>query len=423
MTRVRGVPAKGMVAGLALVALAACSDAGPTSESPRDTASPQASASPAIIASAAPTPSPAPSGFLPAASLGQSDVPWDELGYGWFLVAWDGPPPPNVDEYVAGPSPAGFSLVSPDATVYALADLGIVDAAWVIDWRVDEVGVVRNPDLAEGDTGDVATINLRTGAENAIVSRGQIPMADYVAANGDLVGSQFYGDLPVPVFAYRDYRPVGKICDGNGGGALMSPDGVRVVCLTFDPADDEKTAVVIGRVDEVGSPKQIDVFQASPYLYSVLGWLDADTFILERRSQTYGDPSTFFTYDIATRTIANYTVPVPYDADPLHHLLPFDFASQTFAVSRPGTITFYGVDGSVVADVTCATSGDNAEHPGVVRSGAFALVTCLSSPIHESSASLDIVDLRTGVTTHVGTFDQTIDSRYGGAWPLLRRDE
>ncbi len=317
MTYARKMFARGAVAGLALVALAACSDASSTSESPRGTASPQASANPAISAAAAP--SPAPSGFLPVDSLSQSDIPWDDLGEGWFLVSWSGAEPPIVDEYVAGPSPHGFSLVGPDASVYALTDLGIVDAAWVIDWRGDEVGVVRNPDVAEGDSGDVATINLRTGAENAVVSRGQIPMGDYVAANGDLVGSQFYGDLPVPVFAYRDYRPIGKICDGNGGTNLMSPDGVRVVCLTFDPADDGKTAVIIGRADEVGSSEQIDTFQSPAYLYRVAGWLNADTFILERRSETYGGPSTLFSYNIATQTIAEYAVPVLYGTDTAVH--------------------------------------------------------------------------------------------------------
>ncbi len=55
----------------------------------------------------------------------------------------------------------------------------------------------------------------------------------------------------------------------------------------------------------------------------------------------------------------------------------------------------------------------------LARSGTFALVTCFGYPAYESATSLDLVDLRTGVTTHIGTFDQTIDSRFGGATPFV----
>jgi hypothetical protein len=89
MTRARWVRGGGpvLVGAVAVgLTLAGCSGGGGASDGPSSDPGATASANPAISAAPAPTPSPAPSGFLPVDSLGASEIPWDEVGPGWFLV-------------------------------------------------------------------------------------------------------------------------------------------------------------------------------------------------------------------------------------------------------------------------------------------------------------------------------------------------
>jgi hypothetical protein len=371
---------------------------------------------------ATPRPSPAPSGFLPVDAFAQSEVPWSDVGQEWFLVQWVGTPPPIRDERHVGAFPSGFSLIDAQGDVYALTDLGLVDAAWVIGWRGDEVGVARQPDVAEGDSGDTAVINLRTGADTTVSTLSQLPTGGYLSANGDLLGSRYLGDLPVDVVAYRDYRFVGHVCEGNGSTRFMSPDGIRVVCLSFLPDDAQKTAVVVARADRPDSAEQIDVFRAPPYRYWVVGWLDADTFLLVRHPEGGEGPGAYFTYNIATRTIADYVPPIAGLSDSPYTSLEFDYASQTFLVARSdgvgfhysSMVEFYGFDGTSVASVACEHPDDALSLASVTYSGDFALVSCGAPLPDEVVASLTLVSLRDGKTTSIAVFAESIDGRLGG---------
>jgi hypothetical protein len=289
----------------------------------------------------------------------------------------------------------------------------VVDAELVIGWRGEEVGVARQVDVAEGDHGDVATVSLRTGAEAAVSTWDWLPFGAW-AANGDLVGMRNLGDLPVDIFSYRDYRPVGKVCESNGTTGFMSPDGVRLVCLSFLPTDPEKTAVVVARADQAEAAEQIDVFQAPPYRYSIAGWLDTDTFLLERWPEGGEGARDYFAYNIATHTISDYALPATLATDAKYTRLEFDNVSQTYLRVARGQVDFYGPTGTPIATVACRSTEDSPYGPGVTSSGGFALVTCGGSPFWETETTVVLVDLAQGTTTPVASFTQAVDSRLGG---------
>ncbi len=417
MTRARRVRGGGPIfAGVVAVALTLPGCSGGTSDGPSSDPSPTASARPAISAASAPTPSPAPSGFLPVDSLGASEIPWDEVGPGWFLVEWVEHDAVGRDYAMFSAGAASESLLSPSGQWYAARSLQGTGAEMAAIWLGEDLAVFRmtqgNQDDYAYPNGETSLVSLRDGAMRQVNAGGALPFLDGVAADGSLLGvvHEYEGD-GAEVVRFGDGLEPNTLCQDNsatGGHGLLSlaPDGVRVVCLAWTRAggDGPQTAVMLARVGEVLDAERVDAFGADPPDYRLMGWISQDTFLLARRDvDVAGWHETYFSYDVATRQIADFTLPFAASG-----VVYFDWATKTYSDRQwnpdyvPGGWEFYGADGALVASVPCSGRSD---YDSPTYSGSRALIWCRTAAASkgESDVTLTLVDLATGTTTVVAS--------------------
>ncbi len=356
-------------------------------------------------------PSPAPSGYLPVDSFGASEIPWDEVGPGWFLVEWlEHPAIYGNSQVPLAPPDLSATLLAPDGTWYAAASLGGAGAEYTTFWLGDTLAMFHIDGVADGyDAGYIGhdvLVSLRDGSTRALSSDVYLGIVA-LAKDGSLVSAQFSeggGGQYLRVDSAFNSTP---LCGaGLQFAGSLSPDGVRFVCLGDDPAGSRGTIVSVSNVTGTGGTTVIDTFKSYPDSYSILGWFDADTFLL-RRWAISESPDAYFTYNISTRKISEYALPVP-----LRPWVDFDTASQTFATrdyySKVDTgVTFFSKSGDEVAHSACGSQASATYE----ASGFLALVTCrINVPGDWSTGTsvLSLIDLKSGEV--VGTWTVHDDS-------------
>ena len=426
MTRARWGFIGGAVVGAAAasLAMAGCGSGGGASESPSTNPSSSASANPAISASPAPTPSPAPSGFLPVDSLGASEIPWDEVGPGWFLVEWVAHPAVYGEgDLPTTPADFAVSLLAPDLTTYAGPSLVAAGADWTVFWRGDSVAVFDATSVSESTdyVGNTSLVSLRDGSTRQIIANSLSPGWFAIAADGNPIGAHWWEGGGGGVF-YRydtDFAATQVSPDVYVTDASLSPDGERLVYLGAGPLDMTHTTVWVSDLGDSTSTETaaIDTLREPPDSYSIVGWLDPDTLVLYRREGGPLVAEAYFSYNITTRTIADFALPFVAAG-----WVRFDWASQTYSDSVStdnqtpmGAAHFYEVDGRPIASVPCEGS---IHWRGPVMSARRSLVACTmyGGPRDGiAGTTLSVVDLDTRVVTEI--LRSSGDSFVGGIYP------
>ncbi len=418
MTRARWVRGGGPVfvgAVAVAVTLTGCSGGGGASDGPSSGPSSTASGNPAISASAALKPSPAPSGFLPVDSLGASEIPWDEVGPGWFLVDWaehdavwgeDANGNPTVS-----PADASVSLLSPDGTWYAAASLAATGSDKTVGWLGDTVAILRTTEPEFSISyGDASALDLRTGASRKLVSGVDSVAWRVFLAGGILTSTGLADEESAAVSWYDASLTEHSVCVRVLRNSV-APDAKRVACLGFDDnagTGDDQTEILVGTLGSGAEAQVVDTFRLDPYQYELAGWLDGDTFVVARAAQpgeTKG--TTYYSYNIVTRKVADFALPFPASA-PTAWDVSFDWATQTYADMGDDGLSFFAADGAPIVEVPCA---GGSMWPGAVYSGTVALVKCDTSANSGSgNVTITLVDLQNGTAKQVA--DAPIDSEH-----------
>ncbi len=421
MMRSRLAPGGGPVlAGLAACTLLLAGCSGGASDGSSSVPSSTASEGAAISAAPAPTPSPAPSGFLPVDSLGASEIPWDEVGPGWFMVTWVQRDVVWSEEVALPtmPADASVSLLAPDGTWYAAASLSPTGYDETVGWLGDTLAVFRvtepSPAVSVGGT---ALVNLRTGASQEILSAAIRPSNFGFAADGTLV-SAVYEEETLGVVWYDAQMKGHSVCNGAQDWSV-APDRSRVVCLAWvaDTGTGDQTEILVGTLGSGAEAQVIDTFRLDPYSYHLTGWLDSDTFLVARAAQageTKG--TTYYTYNIVTHKVADFALPFAASSSSAWDV-SYDAATETYAERGDDGLHVFAADGASIADVPC---GGYVTWPIAVYSGTTALVECDNSVSAEDrNVTLTLVDLKDGSATVVADVNPGSDQDVRAVYPYV----
>ena len=326
--------------------------------------------------------------FFPVPHADAADIPWDEVGPGWFLV--DSHTQSDTDDFggdgvVRLPEAVGgLSLVSPEGEWYAARSFAGTGAAFSVHWAADGVWLMTAADATPDDVrGDIARLDLKTGERASVATRQVDGFAYAGAADGISLVADYSQDSST---GYVVYGPDGVARTDCGLPTtvhgemrfLISPDGTRVGCWGF--RSDNKTDVGVLDLRTPSTLDHLDVFSRDANSYEILGWTSDDTFLLAR-SDAEGNQEAFFGYDVATRKIADFTLPFSLGAD--DWVQAFDYATQVF-VSSGSTdgLQVHRADGTLVATVPAGCGGhggwtwNNRRLGGWTLSGDRLLAFC-----------------------------------------------
>ena len=385
--------------GLLVASLAACGSQKPP-------ATPGSSGSPAPTSAPTSAPSASP-GDLPVDALGAGDVSWDQVGPGWFMVSWRDEPLPDAASSDNTPSIHADTvyLVDLDGRFYRVASLKGLDVSSVEGWIGTSALLFREQTYEPdgGWMGDTIVDDLAAG-ETRTALADHVELEGYVLDDGRVISNEFYGaDWSIHTL-FDDYVPVADLCGSEPiKGLELSPSQTYLVCLkgnwagVVDPdVDSPTTDVIVSSLAPPYSAEVIASFKLPPQDYQLNGWLDDNTFLVSRQDESGN--WVYFAYDVASRDIADFVVPVPgASQDPVF----FEDASRTYDfLSKPGI--FYSETGEKLVSVGCPAGSVAGQS---IESGARALVICSSVEQQDGSGawsgteSLWIVDLENGTAT------------------------
>lgn len=395
-------------------------------------ASASASAEP-LGADATPPPRPEgktmiPSGYAPVSQFGAELIPWDQVGPGWFLVAYGKQDAPaDADKFTAettgaadvtnsfAPISGGLSLVSPAGDWFAVNSVEAFGLGRPLEWDGSNLWMVRSTSAeAASPTQSAELLDLMTlepqGSVEAIPSGTLDPVRPgaslvYTASEDAAAGSIVVGDLN---------GAGGCSAAGTGyygwqlddmGYQFSAADGGRLVC--FAPLDEGEGAnVVVVHVDDVAASEVVAQVRWNPENNLVVGWVD-ETHALIADSVTAGgrsDQVRLLNIESGAMTDAAQT--------PFWNIVPgqdtsfFDQVTQHYITTRvPGdtwAMLIETLDETrEVATVSGACPGGRAELDQQV-SGGRLMVMC------GSTGSLRLIDLATGKS--LGRWELGIDA-------------
>lgn len=322
-----------------------------------------------------------------------SQIPWDEVGPGWFLLDYD---PADVRQPWPGegPQPAvadTLTLISPDGALYAAGDIASAQATELAGWVGEELYLYRATDShIWWMTGDEITFDMIDGT--SVVTRmgtefwGAVrPTALTPAADGYAVRRGTTQEESGTLRAYRDGTFSHVVAEDAFSD--LSPDGTGVV--SFVGRDDGTTDVFFNAVDGTRTHLQVLTLPGGGGS-EFRGWLSNDVVLLTRttilegptemsnsvgNAVAYG-PTLVFALDTRTGDATEYSL--PFDTDQGDWLYSPDLSAFVYRAYGGGSdVVFYSLDGDVLTSVPC-------EHchavisSGVAISGDRAVVFDLS---------------------------------------------
>ncbi len=416
MTRTRLVRGGGPAfVGAVAVALLLTGCSGGASDGPSSHPSATASANPATSATSAPTPSPAPSGYLPVDSLGASEIPWDEVGPGWFLLAYDADttdnasvfigdfPDDNSDggvfHYFAPENDDGMTLVSPAGEIYLAGSLSGQGPVAETLWDGGSVYLNRPTGfrMEEEGEGTVTAYDLATGSTREVV-RGETYLPEEMTTAGRLVGWHWAEGTIVGGAVYgSDGSDFHKVCPSGSGSPTLAPDGHRTVCIEL--RTDGRSDVVLYDLDS-GTREPIDVFKEGSYAYQLLGWWDSASVVVSRWED---GASLYWAYDVETKKLTEIDPRLPDGSQPSSFQGLGTYRLLWGADNRRAFI--YGTDGDLRADLPCgisALSGDVAL--SLCGAAGGARMVTISRTDLVTGETLVVGEYRAGENDHVQVF-------------------
>jgi hypothetical protein len=362
-------------------------------ESPSPSATASSLETPTPPASEAPTPQAAlTEGFAPVPQLPADQIPWGEVGPGWFLVdyhvptTWDhGGADEITTMHLTGEAVGGLSLLSPDGRWYAARSFQGTGAGLAVGW--DGKNAWLASEVADGIDSNAVSgtlIDLQSGANAGRFS--EVPYRHLVGIDPGRALAFFYqgngtastvsgpaagesvgcSNMNAPI-----YGPV----QDDWSFQYLPADTGAMVCFT--PRTDGRTDVVWLPLVSPSGAMTFATFKSPPDSYVFLGWVTDRSFVFGKLS--VGDSNKFeqvFTYNVDTNEISPIDVPALVDHGDAHTYGYFDRQSQRFVVptTSPGawSVQVGMLDGSSVATL----SGDCASWADVMTSGNRLVVSC-----------------------------------------------
>ena len=253
---IRRIAIPAATVALAVLA-AACSSGGHGAAGP-STSAPGSSTAPTTT----------PRVLLSAGQEGSSEqVPWTQVGPGWFLAKW-APSPVAADAEMTGPDPAGtiVYLVDPQGGRYRVATGSAVPAGAMIAWSADGeralfesksgAGAAPTYDLLDVARGTSAPITLSPGPA------GQDRTVEFTKPHGlGIVESGAYQDSPSSVVPVQRYDLSGRLqvsYPDSGyppNGTDISPTGP--IPFLYTPDGTELLITTVGGIQLVGNNGQV----------------------------------------------------------------------------------------------------------------------------------------------------------------------
>lgn len=399
-----------------------------TTSSPSPTPTNSPSATPSLSSSAEPAPQPALiDGFAPVPQLPASEVPWDEVGPGWFLVSLG--ESAEIDAIDLGETflypelDGGVSLVSPAGAWFAVEHLDQLGTGFPLTWD-GSTAWMATAVTAGSETGwyDIDLVSLEDGS--VIGSDAGVPAPSLVpVGTGAALAYAYGGDGLSVTAAGADAEGMGGCSDAGSGfwgweahdmSFLYQPDGAgRIVC--FGPAEDsERTEVVLVEVGDVAASRVINEFVNSIYRYAFIGWVDSDTFLFARRDEVGADAEAVFAYDLADDGVTEVDLSMYRDIVYGSSEAYFDHVSQRHIVTRTTdagwSVELFALDGTPVAtfEGTCADASAPGAAVRLSASGGRASILCPASGelwLHDLATGAEVGSWSLGADAAISVFD------------------
>lgn len=213
--------------------------------------------------------------------LAASEIPWDEVGPGWFLLGVDTSHTPSPID--AGPT--GTVLVGPDGRVFN-GPPPPAFAAWIPYWAGTDVWfAVPGVQKYEEDSGVVVAIDAISGDEHRPWNSDILPHYVRATATGEFIA---FGGCCLgwrADMAASDGLAVTEVASGSGewGGGSLSPDGTAVVWSEV-PIDEASSPLGFSEITSSTLDGDVSVVASVPGIAIPQGWLDQHTLLLEVRA-------------------------------------------------------------------------------------------------------------------------------------------
>jgi len=282
------------------------------------------SPNPELTASAVPVePEPLPpvAGAIPVPAFPPSDIPWLEVGPGWFVVVYDADPDDNsvVNDAWARHEEAVLSgavmLVSPTGDLYYVDRLDGRGRGEPIAWTSDGLVIVEDhvSSVDRDEHTYLSTLSLTTGERSAKVGvpystrliraypDGQLLVSADRTNSSSLRGLYLLGGS----FEVKHrYVTVNNVSPTLHSCTPPSSDGTMFACLVRS-ADGKSD---IWKFDvATGKGAKIDEFRLDPDHYYLLSWWDEQSFAFIRYDADWTE-STTSTYNVVTKKVHDVTV-------------------------------------------------------------------------------------------------------------------
>jgi len=413
--------------------------------SQNDPIAPVVSESPTVTVTETPSPSPSPSatqaaaaapsiieGFAPVPQLPAEEIPWDEVGPGWFLVDYRNDVEiPNLqptEEFIYPQLSGGLSLVSPDGDWFAASTLDALGAGVPTAWDGSAVWMELSVENAvETGISDLNIVDLEgsrlLGALEGIAWEGTgepiSPGKAFVYTwGGDGVYDNFVGidvagmgGCSQATTAFQGWEPddMSFLYSSAGGG--------RLVCFG-EATDSTRTVVTLVDVQDVSSSREINEFQYDSSRYSFVGWIDDNRFLFARTMGYHLAAEKVFTYDLTDDSITDtgldvYSSITPWTTEGYVEGY-FDRVSQRHVITRTAedswTVSLYRLDGSAAATIQGECDGRTGLIPaiGLRTSGGRLMVTCADPgyvAMYDMASGAEIGTWQLGSDRSIRVFD------------------
>lgn len=349
----------GLAVALAATMLSGCGPGASPGGSPSATAAPSATAT--TTPDSSPSPAvvePAPTGGGLAVELRPADeIPWDEVGPGWFLLGYDPeratPGEESWDDgWVLGTGETW--LLSPEGVAYR-GPRPPAGAEWVSLWSGTEVWFAV-PDWAdeghpEQVAGEVVSVDVLSGEQGHPWGSETLPQALAVTASGSLLDYESCCDASDVTLIAEDGTAIHVASGDHTGPTLdgLTPDGTAFVWAGayYKEGDPESSNVWMS--DLAGGETTLATVGK---IADDVGWIDETTMLLDTYHR--GDDWTpvdreFLAVDVTTGATSPWDSPVE-DFDYVSGLSP---GTWLWSTSESSGAVVTNNDGSMRVSLAC----------------------------------------------------------------------
>lgn len=339
-------------------------------------------------------------GFAPVPQLPADQIPWNEVGAGWFAVGYyDAVDFPHLEIQESATLPqrqGGISLISPDGTWYAAHDITDFGPGNPLLW--DGYGMFMGTRVEAGDDTwyyDLSVYDFRSGELK--VQDKEVPWELGVGlGNGRALNFWWNAQGPTNGIAGSSPEGVGGCfeADARGSSAWKATDMSHVyqpeafsnlVCFGPSQSDPSKTSIHVVRTDWVADSRVVDELPLPYERYAFVGWVDVTTFLFAQIAQGSPNAEQIFMYDIRERELQQLDLTLYEDVKSSSGQGFFDRTAQRHVISHAQydentqwQVALYELDGTFVNEIKgeCIGGAGLGEEVQVKVSGDRLIIFC-----------------------------------------------